>query len=176
LNRTPSQFEWNRWQEDFRLNTVLIHNLLDSDREIPKTKGWSPAQCVDHLRITVLAFIPRWQAVAKDPPMKAPGGYAFWWKWFLGGVANPTRMKSGTAPSFEPAADLALTDVAPVYLELREHAFELAQSISASGRLGVPVRSPFASWMKYAAGFSLDLWLAHESRHLTQAENALSRP
>jgi hypothetical protein len=30
--------------------------------------------------------------------------------------------------------------------------------------------TPFAAWLRYQAGYGLDLWLAHESRHLTQAE------
>jgi hypothetical protein len=49
---------------------------------------------------------------------------------------------------------------------------DFARTISRSGEMDMQrtkVQSPFVSWIWYPLGFSFDLALAHERRHLWQA-------
>lgn len=173
LNTTPQRFELSRWELDFQANTRRVEALGSSNSSTATSETWSPAQCVEHLNITALTFLPLWRQVSELPNAKPGADYAFWWRWFSESVKNPKKARSRTSAKFEPNPSLSLPDVRSTYLEQRQRVLNLARQIAASDKCGWPVQSPFAGWMKYPAGFSFDLWLAHECRHLTQAERTL---
>jgi len=79
-------------------------------------------------------------------------------------------MRSQTPAAFAPEPGLHLDDVFEPYLKQRAVAAGLAKVMYIGDVGGTKIRSPFASWMKYPLDFSFDLWLAHEGRHLSQAE------
>jgi hypothetical protein len=169
------KFEIERWQASFDSNTARLLCIgenhpgkLGSIRPFPG--AWSVAECVEHLAITADAFLPIWTEAMSAQDHHFGSEYPFWWRWFLAGIENPARMRSSTPSSFVPPSNISLENVLERYMELRSQVRSVANEMYASDIGGIKIQSPFASWMKYPLDFSFDLWLAHESRHLFQAE------
>ena len=128
------------------------------------------AECMQHLSITAQAFFPVWTkaCASKDHNFGKP--YRFWWRWFLAGINDPSRMRSRTPAAFVPNAALHLESVLESYFKERDTVEQLAKEMYIGDIGGFQIASPFATWMKYPLDFSFDLWIAHERRHLAQAE------
>ncbi len=168
-------FELERWQADFDVNTsrlqeIVAHNPGNHGSLRPFEGAWSVAECLQHLVITTHAFLPLWTKAIAGEDRNFGSAYPFWWRWFLAGVGDPARMRSQTPAAFAPEAGLHLDDVFEPYLKQRAVAARLAKEMYIGDVGGTKISSPFASWMKYPLDFSFDLWLAHEGRHLSQAE------
>ena len=162
---TPRRFEFARWRANFEANTQRLEAL--TPRAVAPGR-WTASQCIEHLRLTAHGYLPSWREVKRAQP---GGNYPFWWRWFLDGLANPKKLRTKTPATFDPVADSTLANVLPQYLQLRKEVLAFAVAMDQSQSGGVKIASPFAAWMKYPHDFSFDLWLAHEGRHLTQAEN-----
>lgn len=172
MAEAPKSFDLGRWQGDFARNTHRLEQLRLHANIRRASGGWSASQCIEHLRLTAIQYLTIWSEVVLDPDAREGSNYALWWRWFLAGIANPRKLKAKTIGSFEPTANEDLLSAIDRYLSIRERVWEVASQVNQSRKGGTKVRSPFASWMKYPADFSFDLWMAHEHRHLTQAESA----
>jgi hypothetical protein len=164
---TPKRFELARWLRTFDENSRRLREM----KEVEGREGvWGSAECLEHLSLTAQAYLPGWQTVLESASVKAGRPYAFWWKWFLQGMLNPEKLKVKTTANFVPRAKQSHVVMLEQYLTERDLVRNVAVQV-ATGSLGHhTVVSPFAAWMRYPADYSLDLWLAHEGRHVTQIE------
>ena len=172
---TARQFDLERWQSEFEQNTARIQEIRsrnpgDQGSLRPFEGAWSVAECVQHLSITAQAFIPIWTAASASTDHNFGKPYRIWWRWFLAGINDPSRMRSSTPNAFVPGIVPHLEVVLEVYLKEREVVRALAKEMYVGDIGGIEIRSPFASWMQYPLDYSFDLWIAHERRHLSQAE------
>lgn len=170
-----THFDLERWQSELETNTQRIQDIARRNPEplgclCPFEGAWSVAECMQHLSITSQAFISAWEAAISTRDREFGAPYAFWWRLFLAGVSDSSKMRSQTPAAFVPQASLRLDEILERYCKQRDVVAKLAKEMYISDVGGVRVTSPFASWMKYPLDFSFDLWLAHERRHLTQAE------
>jgi hypothetical protein len=145
----------------------------------PAPDAWSASDCVQHLVTTAEAFIPRFAAAsahasallaATDAPYRVSLGARL----FIWSLEPPYRLRLRTGAPFvpdttrDPEVDLAA--FAGVHDALRDRL--------ASGA-GLPldrlmVASPFAERLRYSIYTSLRIIVAHERRHLWQAERAVA--
>jgi hypothetical protein len=168
-----TQFEMERWQRQFDINSQRLEQLRSSSGAVrPADGGWTAAECVEHLQITAVAFLPAWYRVQAQATPKPGKRYAFWWRWFLSSMRNPAKLRVRTPAPFRPTSSPELAIVLAKYFEQRDQILSLAMQTSKSQKGGYVVASPFVAWMKYPNDFSFDLWLAHEDRHLKQAERS----
>jgi hypothetical protein len=173
MDESPRTFDLDRWQRDFTLNTQRLDQLRLARNGKSAAEGWSASQCIEHLSLTASQYLAVWSEVALKPGVSEGSSYAFWWRWFLAGIANPEKLKARTTSSFEPVSGADLKSAIDRYTAIRDRVREVAMRIEQSQKGGFKVRSPFAQWMRYPADFSFDLWLAHEHRHLLQAETTV---
>jgi hypothetical protein len=155
--------------------TRLTAALTEAQFHAPtRTGGWSVSYCIEHLVLTGEAFFPKWDLALKN----ANGGgcacqqafrYGWWERRLLQYVENPSRWKRKTAAPFVPCARHSIEETVARFGAMHR---EFARRVARSRGLDVKhtkVQSPFAAWVRYALGFSFDLVLAHERRHLSQA-------
>jgi hypothetical protein len=140
----------------------------------PRTGGWSVGFCIEHLLLTGQTLLPRWEIALKDAANRNLHGeeryqYRWWQRKLLEYVEDPSTFRRKTAPTFVPYSRRTIGDTVGRFLRMHE---EFANTVAAARGLDVrrtKVQSPFVSWIRYAVGFSFDLALAHERRHLAQA-------
>jgi hypothetical protein len=154
--------------------TRLLSDLTESQFHAPqRTGGWSVGYCVEHLLLTGHAFLPNWDRALHGAPKVGHHGEQFRYEWWqralLRFAENPSRLRRKTAAPFVPCSRHSIEEtVARFYGMHREFVRRVAGTRGLdAGR--AKVQSPFASWISYSLGFSFDLALAHERRHLSQA-------
>ena len=95
--------------------------------------------------------------------------YGWWQRRILQCAENPSRLRHKTAPAFVPYARYSIEETISRFVGMHQ---EFIRRVAGSRGVDVKrtkVQSPFVSWLSYALGFSFDLALAHERRHLNQA-------
>ena len=138
------------------------------------TGGWSVAYCIEHLVLTGHAFLPKWDIALRqastrrlDRAERVP--YRWWHRLMLAAFEPPYRIKTKTTWAFMPCSRQSIEESIRHFTNMHReltHRIRLSASIDAGQ---ARVQSPFASWMSYPLGFSFDVALAHERRHLWQA-------
>jgi hypothetical protein len=154
-----------------RLATALTEAQFHAP---PRTGGWSVGYCLEHLVLSGQAFLPRWDLALQEAgrngsPAQESIQYAWWQRKILQLAENPTRLKARTVPSLMPYSRRPIEETVNRFLRMHQ---ELVRRLTGSRGLDVcrtKVQSPFVSWIWYELGFSFDLALAHERRHLCQA-------
>jgi DinB superfamily len=138
------------------------------------TGGWSVAYCIEHLVLTGHAFLPKWDLALKEAAGRrqhssGPFHYRWWHRLLLAASEPPYRIKTRTAWAFTPCSRQSVEETLRHFSGMhRELTRRIERSIDVdAGR--ARVQSPFVSWISYPLGFSFDLALAHERRHLWQA-------
>jgi hypothetical protein len=136
----------------------------------PRNGGWSVAYCVEHLILTGNAFVAEWDAaLVLGRRSEGPFRYSWLGRGILRFFEPPYRMRIKTTGQFAPCCRRSKDETIRRFLKMHH---EVAARVSASRELdavGIKVRSPFVSWIRYPLGLSFDLALAHERRHLWQA-------
>ena len=154
---------------------VLTYRTSDSElRAKSDSTAWSLAQCVCHLNKTSDAFLSLWHAVADAESgaiAGAPKPYSAMQRWMLWVMEPPYRMPMKTSSNFQPAEPASGLAELDHFAELQFEARDVVRRIAERNRTMVPVQSPFASWLNYPAGFSVDLFTSHQRRHLWQMRN-----
>ena len=140
----------------------------------PRTGGWSVSYCLEHLVLTGHALLVNWDRAMKEDLVKnghSGGTYEYsWWQCRLLDLCEPPyKLRTKTKPLFVPCSRRPKDDTMRRFLSMHK---DFARTISRSGEMDMQrtkVQSPFVSWIWYPLGFSFDLALAHERRHLWQA-------
>jgi DinB superfamily len=159
-----------------------LHRLaqtVPADRwaQRPPSGGWSPAECVAHLNLTSLAFIPEIrQAIGEAHRLGGPApsryrrGLIGWLLWHA--VAPGKGMKVKTAASFVPSAEAPMAETIAEFDRLQDEQMELVRLANGLPVHRVKVPSPFDKRVKYNAYAALTILPNHQHRHLQQAEQA----
>lgn len=160
-----------------RLHRLLATVPAERWAEHPPSGGWSPAECVAHLNLTSLAFIPELtraceQARALGRP--APARYR---RGLIGAllfrVTGPGKgMKVKTAASFVPNASVPAAQLVAEFDRLQDEQMALTRMADGLPIDRIKVPSPFDQRVKYNAYAALTILPNHQHRHLQQAEQA----
>lgn len=143
----------------------------------PQPDKWSIAECVVHLNLSSEAEIEEIDRVlAQTPPQKFNAEKPFKLdllgrilKWTL----EPPPMffsKMKTTKPFQPIAVNSVGEVLPRFLALQEELKKRADAASALPLDQIKIASPFDRRFRYNLFSFFHILLAHERRHLWQAE------
>ena len=160
---------------------VSLPNGLNSEqlKQRPQPGEWSIVECLVHLNLSSEAEIEEIDSVLEAAP---PGNTNFekplkmdllgrFLKWTL----EPPPMifsKMKTTKPFQPLEVEPISEVLPTFLDLQE---ELKARVDSAAAASLPldrikIASPFDRRFKYNLFSFFHILLAHERRHLWQAE------
>ena len=146
--------------------------------ERPAPESWSPAECVAHLNLTSVAFIPGLrEAITRaraNGGGRAPARYRHdMLGWMLWRSQKPGGgMKVKTSAAFIPGANVPRAELIAEFDRLQDEQMELVRLGDGLPLSKIKVPSPFAPRLKYSVYSALALLPTHQHRHLLQAERA----
>lgn len=136
--------------------------------------GWSIGYCLEHLILSGRAFLPKWDraleagsATGRTKSVSFP--YHWWYRQVLHMAEPPYRMKTRAKQEFVPFTRCGMEETVRRFLLLQKEIGRRVEGSEGLDMLRIKVQSPFAAWVSYPLGFSFDLALAHQRRHLWQA-------
>lgn len=165
---------------EFGAAQTRVHRLVGVVPEAAWTRRpdpgrWSIAECIEHLNLTALAYLPLLRT-AVDRGRKAGMGWrrryrrdpVGWLMWRMAGP--PVRHRIKTVAAFVPAAQRPAAQIVAEFDRLQEA--QLACVAAADGLvLGrLWIRSPFDPRIRYNVYSCLTILPRHQARHLWQAE------
>ena len=137
----------------------------------PQRGVWSVAQCIMHLNLSAGPFL---EAIDRGMELQTPGQGPFRYgpveRWFLRTMEPPVKTRVRTARKFEPPADLSRDAALSVFLADQDRIVERIRRAQSLHLSRIKVTSPFVPVIRYSLGIALALMVAHERRHLWQAE------
>jgi DinB family protein len=153
----------------------LVTNLKETQfHAASPSGGWSVAYCIEHLVLAGHAYLPKWDLALKEASGRGhcrggPFPYQWWYSLMLAACEPPYRIRTRTTWAFTPCSRQSIEETLSHFSSMHR---ELARRIERSTDVDAArarVQSPFVAWISYPLGFSFDLALAHERRHLWQA-------
>jgi hypothetical protein len=157
-----------------RLTAGLTENQFHAQ---PRMDCWSVAYCLEHLALAGQGFLEKWDAALasgmanlQDRPRLAR--YHWFHRAILKAAEPPCRIKTRAPTRFLPRARRPMADVLQRFLRMHADLRRRLERSRAVDPARTMVQSPFRAWISYPLGFSFDLALAHERRHLWQAWRA----
>ena len=169
--------------DDFTAARERLHRLVatvpaDRFAQRPPSGGWSPAECVAHLNLTSVAFVPGLrEAIAKaraNGAGPAPARYRHdLLGWLIWRSQKPGGgFKSKTTAAFIPESSVPRAELIAEFDRLQDEQMELVRRGDGLPLGKMKIASPFEPRMKYNVYSALALLPTHQHRHLLQAERA----
>lgn len=146
----------------------------------PDASSWSAAECISHLSISTEMFLPVLQSalddarkrglVAKErPPKMDLLGRIL--RWFL---EPPIRQRVKTTAPFVPRSVRAKAEAFGEFASLQSKLAELLAAARGIDLARVKIVSPFDKRVRYNLYSAFRIVVAHQRRHLWQAEQAVA--
>ncbi|HYR28694.1 MAG TPA: DinB family protein [Thermoanaerobaculia bacterium] len=145
----------------------------------PTPGSWSAAECLSHLSISTEMFLPvlrkaiddakarGWKSERK-PSMDMLGRLL---RWFL---EPPIRKRVATAAPFVPKSVRAKAEAFGEFSTLQSKLVDLVQEASGLDLKRMKIVSPFDKRVKYNVYSAFLILVAHQRRHLWQAEQVIA--
>ncbi|HEX4953857.1 MAG TPA: DinB family protein [Thermoanaerobaculia bacterium] len=145
-------------------------------------KGWSIGQCLDHLVKTnevyggaILAALQEARHQGRAPAGAAPFRPGFFARWFLGQIEPPPKRKLSASRLAKPGSAQPKDGLVAAYLAGHER---LRRGLAEARGLDLNAlrfKNPFAP-LPWTVATGLTLIVAHDHRHLEQAERVRRSP
>ena len=142
------------------------------------TGGWSIAQCLDHLNSYGHFYLPQIRAgLARPRPGAAAGTFQSTWlgAWFTRSMDPATGKKKYKAlKGHIPAADLDAAAVVAEFIRQQEELLACLSSCRQADLNAVKIPLTISRWIKLRLGDVLQFLIAHNERHVQQANRNLA--
>jgi hypothetical protein len=162
-----------------------LHRLADStsaehwsSRADPDR--WSAGECVAHLNLTALAFLPlirraleQAAAIGGGAPARYHRNLTGWMLWRSAGP--PVRFRVRTTAPFVPTGTEPLSRLLSAFDRLQADQLECVAQAEGRPIHRVTITSPFDPRLRYNLYACLTILPRHQERHLWQAEQVLER-
>lgn len=145
----------------------------------PTHSSWSASECLAHLSISTELFLPvlreaiddakKQKLVSNKPPKMDVLGRIL--QWFL---EPPIRRRVKTTAPFVPRGVRAKAEAFGEFASLQERLVEVMEASRGLNLSKVRIRSPFDKRVRYNAFSAFRIVVAHQRRHLWQAEQAVA--
>jgi hypothetical protein len=146
----------------------------------PSTTSWSAAECISHLSISTQLFLPvlktaideakkRGLVARKAKPKMDVIGRVL--RWFL---EPPIRQRVKTTAPFVPRSVRAKAEAFGEFASLQSKLTDMLTAARGVDLAKVKIVSPFDKRVRYNLYSAFRIVVAHERRHLWQAEQAVA--
>ena len=144
----------------------------------PHMSSWSAAECIAHLNTTSELFVPILEdsieaarksgvTTTRAPRMDVVGALL---RWFM---EPPVRVKTKTAAPFVPRGVRAKAESLAEFVSVQNQILDLIHSAHDLDLRKLKIVSPFDKRIKYNVYSAFRILVAHQRRHLWQAEQAI---
>ena len=158
----------------------LTRTLSDSQFNWqPPSRGWSVAQCIDHLNVTARTYLPKLdegiaEAIRRGLYGEGPFKYNWFGRMFVRSQEPTTKLKFKAAKVFLPAASRPRQETLAAFRAYQVQFVDRLRQANGLDLARARVKSPAASFISLPLGSGFALMIAHERRHLQQARNVLA--
>jgi len=168
----------NAASEDSR---VLAADLTEEEGiRRPAPESWSIAECMDHLAVTNRVYLAAMQSAAARARSKGrlrrgpatPGWFGSWFARQLEPPLKPGRKMPAPQKS-RPRQNPSLADAYASFLAEQQRVHGFLQANADLDLTGVRFANPFVPGLRFSLASGLNIILAHERRHLWQAQQIL---
>lgn len=147
----------------------------------PSADGWSIAQCLEHLNVTARAYLPAIDEGIADGMRRGlygPGPYVFGWtgRLLVALMEPPVRVRVRTRKALLPAPGRRRQEVMAAFRAYQVQYVDRLRQANGLDLGRARVASPISSWIRIPLGSAFALMIAHERRHLAQAERVRQAP
>ncbi len=147
----------------------------------PASSSWSVAQCLEHLLNAnhpmlraideALAHPHRTRLLERLPVLSG-----VWGKLMIKVVSPGFKQKLKAPSDARPATGAIDTQVVTRFVSQQHELRERLQRLEHTGMSRVAMTSPFVRWVTYSLLDACRLIVAHERRHLAQAQRVVNSP
>jgi hypothetical protein len=141
---------------------------------------WSAGECVAHLNLTAIAFLPLIRsglaeaaAIGGGAPARFRRDFTGWMLWRTAGP--PARFRVRTAPPFVPTGSEPLGQLLTTFDRLQQEQLDAVAQADGRPIHRVKIRSPFDPRLRYNLYACLTILPPHQERHIWQAQRVLER-
>lgn len=143
----------------------------------PAPDRWSVAECLDHLNLTTLIFLPLLDTGLAEARLLPPAGQRRFRRDFTGWLLcrmsePPIRRRVATTALFTPALVGNREEVLAAYRRLQSELIERVRRGEGLALDRVTIVSPFDGRIRYHLYSCFRVLATHQRRHLWQAEQA----
>ena len=141
--------------------------------------AWSVSQCLDHLNATARQYLPVMDdgiAEAIRRGLYGAGPYSYNWigRLMVHIVQPTTRLRASAPKAFRPEPGRSRHDVTAAFRAYQVQYVDRLHQANGLDLARARIVSPVARWVRMPLGSGFALVLAHERRHLAQAQRVLS--
>ena len=145
----------------------------------PNVDQWSVAQCFEHLIVIAAAGFPRIKKIANGdykPSLKErlPLLPRFFGAMIFKAVQPQAKRKFKADARFEPASSTIRGDIIPKFTAHQEEVIGLMKMTQGLDLKKVIITSPVASFATYSLLDAYKILVAHERRHMEQAQRVMT--
>jgi hypothetical protein len=141
---------------------------------------WSAGECVAHLNLTAIAFLPlirrgleQAAAIGGGAPARFRRDLTGWLLWRTSGP--PVRFRVRTAAQFVPTGSEPLAQLLATFDRLQDEQLDLVARADGYPIHRVKITSPFNPRVRYNLYAGLTILPVHQERHIWQAARVLER-
>jgi hypothetical protein len=162
-----------------------LHRLAETTSPEPWSRRadpdrWSAGECVAHLNLTAIAFLPlirtgleQAAAIGGGAPARFRRDPAGWVLWRT--ARPPVRFRVRTAARFVPTGSEPLAHLLATFDRLQQEQLEVVALADGRPIHRVKITSPFDPRLRYNLYACLTILPPHQERHIWQAERVLER-
>jgi hypothetical protein len=156
--------------------TALVERLTEAQCAWQAAPNqWSIAQCLEHLNATARNYFPIISDSinqARSQGWLGAGPFRYGW---LGGYfvrlsSPPPRFRMRAPRRFIPPPDRPMSEIWPSFRTFQDRLQELIVHANGVDLARATVQSPVLKIIRFSLGNALALMVAHERRHLWQAQ------
>lgn len=164
---------------DGRAQSVAKGLSLEQLNWQPGHGAWSIGQCVDHLQIANLVYLPAISGALEGRQRGRVQELSLAWpsRWFIRNyiAPNPDGSRARAPRKIEPAKRVE-PSILEVFLRSNEDARALVRRASEYDVNRIRFRNPFVPMLRFTVGAGLEIIAKHQSRHMLQAERVRQSP
>ena len=181
----PVHVQLQEVADGLRAARARLHRLADAGAPESWLKRadpdrWSAGECVAHLNLTAIAFLPLIQrgldqaaAIGGGAPARFRRDFTGWMLWRTAGP--PVRFRVQTTAQFVPSGSEPLAQLLATFDRLQDEQLDLVARADGRPIHRVKITSPFNARLRYNLYACLTILPPHQERHIWQAEQVLER-
>lgn len=145
----------------------------------PVSGAWSIAECLDHLNVTARLYLPRIDEAIADAIRRGlygngPYTHDLIGRLFVLSMEPPAKIKVKAAESFRPGAPRGRSEIMAAFRAYQVQFVDRLRQANGLDLRRAKVHSPSSSWIKVSLNSGFALMVAHERRHLWQAQQIIA--